>query len=58
MKHNLFTAYKVTVDGNQHRRDYQHNLTKKDVNKLPCGPQSDHIGEYIWSYGINEGMKI
>jgi len=53
-----FTAYKVSLCGNQVKRDYNRNLTIQQVQALPLGKHSDHAGDYVWSYGINNGDKI
>lgn len=56
-----FTAYKVyTGDGNQQRDGFIRGLSLEEVNDLtrfPLGPQRDQKGDFVWSYGINDGIK-
>lgn len=52
-----FTAYKVSLCGGQHRRDYLPGLTKEQIDNLPLGRQSDAVGSFIWAYGINGGTN-
>ena len=51
-----FTSYKVSTDGNQSRRDFNRGLTLTDCQKLPMGIQQDSIGNYVWQYGVNDGI--
>lgn len=55
---NRFTAYKVSTSGNQLRWGYIGNLTKAQIDKLPFGVQTDEIGSFTWSYGINNGRRV
>lgn len=51
MKDNrIFTAYKVSVCGNQVRRCYKHGLSLIDVQALPLGRQKDAVGFFVWQY--------
>ncbi len=51
---NRFKAYKISLCGNQDRRDYLYNLTLSEVQKLPLGEQIDKVGAYVWVYGIDD----
>lgn len=54
-----FTAYKVSLDGLQSRRDFVRGLSLeecRDSERFPFGRQQDKWGEYVWSYGINDGQ--
>jgi hypothetical protein len=55
-----FTAYKVYT-ATQERAGFVPNLTleeARDERRFPLGPQTDASGQFIWSYGLNEGRKI
>ena len=61
MKPNRFTAYRIYT-ATQERSHYHRNLTLEQArNKhlFPLGPQTDSLGRiYVWSYGINNGVKV
>ncbi len=52
---NRFTAYKVSICGNQFRYDFVNGLTLKEARnetKFPLGEFEDKQGKYKWSYGL------
>lgn len=60
-----FTSYKVytvyNANGEEERGGYVQGLSLdevRDETRFPLGPQIDAKGPFIWSYGINDGMKI
>jgi len=60
-----FTAYKIypvyNASGEQDRGGYVQGLSldeARDETRFPLGPQSDAKGLFIWSFGLNDGMKI
>lgn len=56
-----FTSYKVYPHSGM-RNGFVTNLTLEEVrdeSRFPLGPQTDHHGRlFVWSYGINDGIKI
>jgi len=57
-KTNRFTAYKISLDSAQTRRDFVYDLTLQEAREFPLGVQKDAVGPFTWSYGINGGVKI
>jgi hypothetical protein len=51
-KENRFQAFKVSLCGNQIRRDYQPNLTLEQARAFPLGRQEDAAGPFIWTYSV------
>lgn len=47
-----FQAFKVSLCGNQVRRDIQPDLTLEEARAYPLGRQEDATGPYIWTYSV------
>lgn len=58
---NRFTAYKIYTDDQSHA-GHVRNLSRAeaiDESKFPLGPQFEANGRrFVWSYGINDGVKL
>lgn len=47
-----FQAFKVSLCGNQIRRDARPGLTFEEARAFPLGRQSDAEGDFIWTYSL------
>jgi hypothetical protein len=52
LEENRFQAFKVSLCGNQVRRDIQAGLTWEQARSYPLGRQVDAVGPYIWTYSV------
>ena len=55
---NRFQAFKVSLDTNQTRRDYQPGLTLEQARAYPLGRQEDAQGPFIWSYSVTNDCPL
>lgn len=47
-----FQAFKVSLCGNQLRRDARPGLTLEEARAFPLGRHQDAAGPYIWTYSL------
>lgn len=55
-----FSIFKVSLCGNQIKRDYVSNLTYKevcDLEKFPPGRLTDKIGSFVYGYALTSEIK-
>ncbi len=51
---NRFQVFKVSLCGNQIRRDYTTGLTLDETRAYPLGKQSDANGDFMWGYSLTD----
>jgi hypothetical protein len=51
---NRFQAFKVSLCGNQLKRDFKTGLTLEQARAYPIGKQTDSEGTFIWTYSVTD----
>ena len=49
-----FSVFKVSLCGNQLKRDHKHYLTLEQARSMPLGRQEESFGAFIWTYALTE----
>jgi len=49
-----FQVFKISLCGNQIRRDYKIGLTLEQARAYPLGKQRDATGEFMWGYSLTD----
>lgn len=47
-----FQAFKISICGNQIRREYQKSLTLDEARAYPLGQLEDEQGAFMWAYSL------
>jgi hypothetical protein len=51
-KEDRFMAFKVSLCGNQIRRDIVRGLSLQQAREYPVGRQKDAVGPFVWQYSL------